>query len=70
MRDGGLFRNPWWIVVGSFFGLMVANITIYQFAFSVLNKPISVEFGWNRTMASSAVLSASFFSAIATPVVG
>lgn len=63
-------RNPWWIVFGSFLGLIVGNITIYQFSFSVLLKPITSEFGWNRGAASSAILVAALFAAIGTPVVG
>lgn len=65
-----MFKSPWWIVLGSFLGLIVGNVTIYQFSFSVLIKPITAEFGWNRGMTSAAVLAAAIFAAIATPLVG
>lgn len=70
MKQKSLLGNPWWIVFGSFLGLIVGNITIYQFSFSVLIKPITTEFGWSRGMASSAILVAALFAAIGTPIVG
>lgn len=70
MRKKIILKNPWWVVFGSFLGLIVGNVTIYQFSFSVLIKPITAEFGWNRGMTSAAVLVASIFAAIATPLVG
>lgn len=65
-----IFRNPWWIVFGSVLGLIVGNVTILQFAPSVLMKPIMGEFGWTRTVPSAAVGLGSLFAAIGTPLVG
>jgi len=63
-------RNPWWIVLGSVLGLIVGNVTILQFATSVLMKPIMGEFGWPRTVPSAAVGLGTLCAAIATPFVG
>jgi MFS family permease len=63
-------RSPWWIVFGSVLGLIVGNVTILQFATSVLMKPIMAEFGWPRTIPSAAVGLGSLFAAFATPFVG
>ncbi|WP_439685504.1 MFS transporter [Cupriavidus oxalaticus] len=69
-RSFHLFRNRWWIVVGSVLGLIVGNVTVLQFSASVLMKPIMAEFGWNRSVLSAAVMLGSIFAAIATPVAG
>lgn len=65
-----LFRNRWWIVVGSVLGLIVGNVTVLQFSASVLMKPIMAEFGWNRSVLSAAVMLGSIFAAVATPIAG
>lgn len=64
------FRNPCWIVLGAVLGLIVGNVTILQFATSVLMKPIMAEFGWPRTVLSAAVGLGTLCAAIATPFVG
>jgi MFS family permease len=65
-----MFRNRWWIVLGSVLGLIVGNVTILQFSASVLMKPVMAELGWNRSMVSAAVMLGSIFAALATPFAG
>ena len=43
-----LFKNPWWIVVGAMFALIVGNGPVGLFTFGVFLKPVSSEFGWER----------------------
>jgi MFS family permease len=65
-----MFKNRWWIVFGSVLGLIVGNVTVLQFSASVLMKPISAQFGWNRGLVSTAILLGSLCAAIGTPVAG
>jgi MFS family permease len=65
-----MFRNRWWIVFGSVLGLIVGNVTVLQFSASVLMKPITAEFGWNRGLVSAAIMLGSLCAAIGTPIAG
>ena len=63
-------RHPAWIVFGSALGLIVGNVTVLQFSASVMMKPITAEFGWQRGVMSTAILLAMLCAALATPLVG
>jgi len=36
---GRLFKNPWWIVIGTMFALIVGNGPVGLFTFGVFLKP-------------------------------
>ncbi len=67
---GSSVRSPWWIVVGSIFGLMVGNGPVMQFTFGVFLKPISQDLGWDRGTISLALNAGLIVTGIATPFVG
>ena len=43
------FENRWWVVVGSFLGLIVSSAPILTNTIGVLVKPISSDLGWSRS---------------------
>ncbi|MDC7787064.1 MFS transporter [Rhodoplanes sp. TEM] len=65
-----MFKNPWWVVVGSVFGLLVGNGAIMQFTFGVLLKPIGQEFGWDRGTVSMAMVIGLVCTGLMTPLIG
>jgi MFS family permease len=70
MSSRKIFKNPWWVVVGSTIGLIVGNGPITLFTFGVFLKPIVSTFGWNRGTVASAVTVSQALGALATPFVG
>jgi MFS family permease len=62
--------NPWSVVVGSTFALVVCNGPVVAFTFGLFLKPISQEFGWNRGAMSAASAVASLMIAITVPFAG
>jgi predicted MFS family arabinose efflux permease len=67
---GRLFKNSWWIVIGSMLALIVGNGPVGLFTFGVFLKPVSSEFGWERGTMSMAIGVSLFCGAIATPIIG
>ena len=67
---GRLFKNPWWVVIGAMFALIVGNGPVGLFTFGVFLKPVSSEFGWERGTMSMAIGVSAFCGAIATPIIG
>jgi MFS family permease len=62
--------NRWWIVVGSVFGLVVGNGPIMQFTFGIFLLPITKEFGWSRSAASTSLVVGLGMTALCVPVAG
>lgn len=62
--------NRWWIVGGSVFGLTVGNGPVMQFTFGIFLLPITREFGWSRSAASSALVAGLAMTAVCVPFVG
>src|SRR5262245_53992801 len=46
---GKLLENRWWVVVGSFLGLIVSSAPMLTQTIGVLVKPISSDLGWTRS---------------------
>lgn len=69
MRETGL-RNPWWIVFGSMFGLMVGNGAVMQFTFGVFIKPLTAEFASDRGTISAALTIGLVVTGLFTPLLG
>jgi MFS family permease len=63
-------NNRWWIVAASLIGLVVGEGPVNLFCFGVFLKPVSDDLGLSRGTLSSALLTASVATAIATPIVG
>ena len=70
MGRQGMFRNPWWVVVGSTLALVVGNGPVVLFTFGVFLKPVSSAFGWDRGTMSLAVGLSMILSGLATPIAG
>jgi MFS family permease len=66
----GVGTQRWGVVLGSLLGLMVGNGPIMQFTFGIFLKPITEEFGWNRTQASLALVLGVTLTAICVPFAG
>jgi MFS family permease len=62
--------NRWWVVVGSVFGLTVGNGPIMQFTFGIFLLPITREYGWSRSAASSALVAGLALTALCVPLAG
>jgi MFS family permease len=62
--------NRWWVVFGSFIGMMVNTGVIVLFTFGVFLKPISADLGWGRATLTSAMFLAGVIAAFVAPVVG
>ena len=63
-------RSPWWVAGGSTIGLIVGNGAIVLFTFGILIIPITMEFGWTRGGAGTAMFVSHVTAALATPFVG
>ena len=64
------FRNPWWVVLGSTLGLMVANGPVVFFTFGLFLGPVTSEFGWDRATFASSLLVGHTLAACAYPFMG
>lgn len=60
----------WLVVFGSTLALVVGNGPIILFTFGVLLQPISAEFGWQRSVLASAVVTSHITGALMMPFVG
>jgi MFS family permease len=60
----------WLVVFGSTLALIVGNGPIILFTFGVLLQPISAEFGWQRSVLASAVVTAHIAGAVVMPFIG
>lgn len=65
-----LARSPWWVVLGSLFGLTVGNGPVMQFTFGVFIKPLSEAMQSDRGAISAALLAGLVATGVATPIVG
>lgn len=68
-RDAGIYAG-WLVVFGSMMALVVGNGPIILFTFGVLLQPISSEFGWQRSVLASAVVTSHVIGALMMPFVG
>src|ERR1700761_6019308 len=69
-RVEGSLHAGWLVVLGSMLALIVGNGPIILFTFGTLLQPISSEFGWQRSVLASAVVTAHVAGAVVMPFVG
>ncbi|MGY3636831.1 MFS transporter [Bradyrhizobium sp. Lot33] len=67
--EGKIYAG-WFVVLGSMLALVVGNGAIILFTFGALLQPISSEFGWQRSVLASAVVTAHVTGALIMPFVG
>src|ERR1700722_4159382 len=60
----------WLVVFGSTLALIVGNGPIILFTFGVLLQPISAEFGWQRSVLATAVVTSHITGAVMMPFIG
>src|SRR5438105_4991947 len=60
----------WLVVAGAILGLIVGNGPIMQFTFGVFLKPITQDFGWDRSTVSLALVVGLGMTACCVPVAG
>lgn len=64
------YRNRWWIVIASIFGLMFVPGTINTFAFAVFLKPVSSDLGISRSVMASGPMVSMVVCGLVTPFMG
>src|ERR1700686_5360874 len=64
------FKNPWWVVLGATLGMVVGNSPMVLFTFGLFLKPISSEFGWDRTTFATAIFVSQVVGAVSMPFIG
>ncbi|WP_024515471.1 MFS transporter [Bradyrhizobium sp. Tv2a-2] len=67
---GEKVSTGWLVVLGSTLALVVGNGPIILFTFGVLLQPISAEFGWQRSVLATAVVTSHVTGALMMPFVG
>ncbi len=67
---GEKVATGWLVVFGSTLALIVGNGPIILFTFGVLLQPISAEFGWQRSVLATAVVTSHVTGALMMPFVG
>lgn len=67
-KKKGMFYG-WYIVASCFFALFVVYGARY-YSFGVFFKPLSKEFGWNRTIVSSAFTLSTILYGLSSPLIG
>ncbi len=64
------FRNRWWIVVASLFGLMCSGGVVNIFSFGVFLRPVTEDLHVGRATLASALLVQNLITAAASPFLG
>src|ERR1700722_5163684 len=67
---GARVATGWLVVFGSTLALIVGNGPIILFTFGVLLQPISAEFGWQRSVLATAVVTSHITGAVMMPFIG
>ncbi len=62
--------SRWWTVAGCFVGMSMAFSAALLACFGLYLKPMTAEFGWDRTQISFGVSLISLVAVIATPFAG
>lgn len=65
-----MFRNRWWVVAASVFGLIVGTGAINIFAFGVFLKPVTADLGVGRGYFASGLVFNSLLTSLFCPIVG
>ena len=70
MGEEPAFGSRWWVVFGATLSMLVAQGPVILYTLGLFIKPLSQDFGWDRSSISAASGLAAISSAIAIPFVG
>src|SRR6185437_15056849 len=62
--------RAWRVVVGALLGSAVGAAPIMVISFGVFLKPVSAQFGWDRSVLSAGLTLAVVLNAVSTPMLG
>jgi MFS family permease len=65
-----VFQNRWWVVVGSFLGLVVSAAPVATNTIGTFIKPISSDLGWTRSQVTLGLAISGFTMAIGSVILG
>ena len=65
-----IFQNRWWVVVGSFLGLVVSAAPVATNTIGTFIKPISGDLGWTRSQVTLGLAISGFTMALGSVILG
>ncbi len=65
-----IFRNRWWVVVGSMIGLIVSAGPVNNFTFGVFVRAVTEDLHIGRGTFASAMLATNWIGAASGPIIG
>src|SRR5215467_290841 len=65
-----IFQNRWWVVVGSFLGLIVSAAPVATNTIGTFVKPISSDLGWTRSEVTLGLAISGFTMALGSVILG
>ena len=65
-----IFQNRWWVVVGSFLGLVVSAAPVATNTIGTFVKPISSDLGWTRSQVTLGLAISGFTMALGSVILG
>jgi MFS family permease len=65
-----IFQNRWWVVVGSFLGLIVSAAPVATNTIGTFVKPISSDLGWTRSQVTLGLAISGFTMALGSVILG
>src|SRR5579864_4814370 len=70
MQASRVFKSPWWVAFGATLGLAVGNAAVTLFTFGIFLKPVTAEFGWDRSTFATALFVSQVTGAASMPLIG
>jgi MFS family permease len=65
-----IFQNRWWVVVGSFLGLIVSAAPVATNTIGTFVKPVSGDLGWTRSQVTLGLALSGFSMALGSVILG
>jgi MFS family permease len=65
-----IFQNRWWVVVGSFLGLVVSAAPVATNTIGTFIKPVSSDLGWTRSQVTLGLAISGFTMALGSVILG
>src|SRR5438045_2219887 len=65
-----VFQSRWWVVVGSFLGLVVSAAPVATNTIGTFIKPISSDLGWTRSQVTLGLALSGFTMALGSVILG
>ena len=65
-----IFQNRWWVVVGSFLGLVVSAAPVATNTIGTFIKPVSGDLGWTRSQVTLGLAISGFTMALGSVILG